>query len=113
MFNLFVFLTLVRSVSGATLPSCAVVCSSMRVATENSCNIYYVLNGICKAGVLDNQLTYSKPEGSSNTLVPVRVLSSTEVVAATGDKVKPGNLLVFYMHLWLNIFFAIRLMRGS
>ncbi len=79
-----------KSVSEATLPSCAVVCSNMRVAIENSCNIYYVLNQICKAGVLDNQLTYSKPAGSSNTLIPVRVLSSSDVVAS-GDKVKPGN----------------------
>ncbi len=89
-----------RSVSGATLPSCAVVCSNMRVATENSCNIYYVLNEICKAGVLENHLNYSKPEGSSKTLIPVRVLSSADVVA-TGDKVKPGNGLIFTIQLHL------------
>jgi hypothetical protein len=48
----------------------------MRVATENSCNIYYLESGICKAGMLDNPLKYTKPAASSSNLVAVRVLVS-------------------------------------
>ena len=80
---------LVKSVSGSTLSSCAAVCSNMRIATETSCNIYYVLNGNCKAGVLDNPLTYAKPPGSLTSLVQVQVLSTVKL-SNMGARVKPS-----------------------
>ena len=79
-----------KTASSSTLPSCAALCSNLRVAVEDSCNIYYVENGICKAGALDYSMTYSKPEGSSSTLVQVQVLNSVKI-SSLGTLVKPGK----------------------
>jgi hypothetical protein len=57
---------------------------------EDSCNIYFVENGICRAGVLDNYMTYSKPEGSSSSLVQVQVLNSVKT-RSLGTRIKPGK----------------------
>jgi hypothetical protein len=82
---------LVKTASGSTLASCAALCSNLRVGIEDSCNIYYVENGLCKAGVLDNSKTYSKPAGSSITLVQVQVLKSAKS-GSLGTHVKPGKI---------------------
>ena len=87
-----------KSVSGSTLSSCAAVCSNMRIATETSCNVYYVLNGNCKAGVLDNPLTYAKPPGSLTSLLQVQVLSTIKS-SNLGTRVKPGEQKIFYVYL--------------
>jgi hypothetical protein len=81
---------LVRTMSGSTTGSCAAVCSNLRVATPASCNIYYVVNGICKTGVLDNPLMYAKPAGSSASLLQVMVLQGVKS-GSLGSLVKPGN----------------------
>jgi hypothetical protein len=81
---------LVQSTSSATLSSCAVTCSNKRIVTAGSCNIYFVENGICKAGILDSPDKYSQLMGSSPTLVSVKIVDST-VVASSGEKVKPGS----------------------
>jgi hypothetical protein len=81
---------LVKTVSGSTLASCPALCSNLRVGVEDSCNIYYVENGICKAGVLDNSMSYSKLVGSLTTLVQVQVLKSAKT-GSLGTNVKPGK----------------------
>jgi hypothetical protein len=73
----------------------------MRVATAYGCNIYYLVNDLCLAGVLDDPQTYTKPAGSSTTLVAVRILAST-LTNSIGTKVKPGtfernNCLKFFI----------------
>ena len=93
-----------KSVSGSTLSSCAAVCSNMRVATETSCNIYYVLSGNCKAGVLDNPLTYSKPPGSLTSLLQVQVLSTVKS-SNLGTRVKPGKQKFDYAYLLQSVTF--------
>ncbi len=86
-----IIIFLVKSASGSTLSSCAALCSNLRIATEASCNIYYVVSGICKAGVLDNALQYAKPAGSLLSLLPVQVVSSVKS-SSLGTRVKPGKL---------------------
>jgi hypothetical protein len=80
----------VKTASNATPSSCAVLCSNLRVANKNSCNIYYVKDGNCNAGILDNPWNYSKLIGTSDTLVEVRVLASSKP-SSLGRKVKPGK----------------------
>lgn len=85
-------LFLVKSAYGSSPPSCAVMCSNQR-AVGGSCNIYYLDNlGLCKVGVLDNPLMYSKPIGSSESLVEVKVLAS-EKPSTVGTRVKPGKAI--------------------
>ena len=84
--NLF----LVKSESSSSPSSCAVLCSNLRVGREDSCNIYFLDNGLCKAGVLDNPSMYSKPVGSSKSLVEVKVLASA-ITSSVGTRVKPGK----------------------
>ena len=66
------------------------MCSNMRAATEDGCNTYYLESGLCKAGVLDDPMTFTKPDGSSSTLVAVKVLISTKP-ESHGTKQKPGK----------------------
>jgi len=69
----------------------------MRVATENSCNIYYLESGICKAGMLDNPVKYTKPAESSSNLVAVRILGSSKS-QLLGINIKPGkHKIVLYI----------------
>jgi hypothetical protein len=82
---------LVKTASSATLSSCAALCSNLRIGTEDSCNIYYVENGICKAGTLDNSMIYSKSEESSTPLVQVQVLNNVNT-GSLGTLVKPGRI---------------------
>ena len=71
------------------------MCSNIWAATENSCNIYYLQSGLCKAGMLDNAMKYTKPAGSSSNLVAVRVLSTSKS-ETLGTNIKPGkNKVVF------------------
>ncbi len=86
-------LFLVKSAYGSSPPSCAVMCSNLRVV-GGSCNIYYLDNGLCKVGVLDNPLMYSKSVGSSESLVEVKVLAS-EKPSSVGTRVKPGEQYAF------------------
>ena len=86
-----IFLLTVQIYGGGTLSSCTVSCSTLRITTVDSCNIYYVENGICRAGVLDNAANYSKKAGSSSTLVEVYIVV-TSLAASVGEKVKPGCL---------------------
>ncbi len=72
------------------MPSCAVTCSNLQMSTADSCNIYFVEAGICTAGVLDYPMNYSKPFGSSATLVPVKTIN-TRTSGNLGLKVKPGD----------------------
>ena len=62
----------------------------MRIVTADSCNIYFVENGICRDGILDSPDKYSKMMGSSPTLVPVKIVDSM-IVGSSGEKVKPGT----------------------
>ena len=96
--NVFYNCFTVKSVSSATLQSCSVTCSHMRILTKDSCNIYFVENGICRVGILDNPDKYAQAEESSSTLVPVKVVDST-AVDNPGEKVKPGDIFL----LWLLI----------
>jgi hypothetical protein len=82
----------VQSISPATLQSCAVTCSHMNVITTATCNIYYVENITCKAGILKNPDKYFQVMGSSLTLVPVKVVDST-VTETAGHQVIPGNCI--------------------
>ncbi len=93
---------LVKTASSSTLASCSALCSNLRVAVEDSCNIYYVENGICKAGVLDNSMAYSKVMGSDTTLVQVQVLKSAKS-GSLGTRVKPGKTYGTYFKNILNI----------
>ena len=81
-----------KTASGSTLSSCAALCSNLRIGDEDSCNIYYVENGICKAGTLDNVMIYSQPVGSSSTLVQVQALNSVKI-GSLGTHVIPGKVL--------------------
>jgi hypothetical protein len=40
----------------------------MRVASEGGCNIYYLESGLCKAGVLDDIMTFTKPGVNFNNI---------------------------------------------
>ncbi len=80
-----------KTASSSTLSSCAALCSNLRLGIEDSCNIYYVENGICRAGTLDNFVIYSQLEGSSSTLVQVQVLNSVKT-GNLGTLVKPGKI---------------------
>ena len=92
LFIFIFFFNTVRLIGGSTLSSCAVTCSSMRASTADSCNIYFVESGICKAGILDYPKTYSKPFGSSASLVSVNVVNTT-TSGSLGLKVKPGKFV--------------------
>ncbi len=89
------FSFLVQTISPATLQSCSVTCSHMNVIAADSCNINYVENSFCTAGILDHPYSYSKPNGSSLTLVPVKIIESM-VAQSAGFLVKPGNM-VFHL----------------
>jgi hypothetical protein len=67
----------------------------MNVIAADSCNINYVENSFCTAGILDHPYSYSKPNGSSLTLVPVKIIESM-VAQSAGFLVKPGNM-VFHL----------------
>jgi len=71
------------------------MCSNQR-AVGGSCNIYYLDNGLCKVGVLDNPLMYSKTVGSSESLVEVRVLASAKP-SSVGTRVKPGITIFIFL----------------
>jgi len=75
----------------------------MQLSTSDSCNIYFVEEGICTAGFLDFPKTFSKPFGSSATLVPVNIVTAT-ASRNLGRKVKPGK--VFF------IFFSVPLLQN-
>jgi hypothetical protein len=70
----------------------------MQLSTYDSCNIYFVEAGFCKAGVLDFPKTFSKPLGSSATLVPVNIVNAT-ASGNLGRKVKPGKVF-FHFYLY-------------
>jgi hypothetical protein len=64
----------------------------MRILTADSCNIYFVENGICRAGILDSPDKFSRAMGSSSTLVPVKIVDSM-AVQGSGDRVKPCTFI--------------------
>ena len=80
---------LVQSIGGSTLSSCAATCSNLRLTSENSCNAFYVDAGICFAGILQNAQNYSKPVGSSSSLVATNILNGTSD-GSLGFYVEPG-----------------------
>jgi hypothetical protein len=96
----------VKTASSSTLSSCAALCSNLRQGVEDSCNIYYVENGICRASTLDNFVIYSQLEGSSSTLVQVQVLNSVKT-GYLGTLVKPGKK--FYFTVYVIFIFKERL----
>jgi hypothetical protein len=65
----------------------------MQIDSKGSCNIYYIENGICKTGILENPDLYSKPIGSSVTLVSVKVIESIADESG-GVLVRPGTLIL-------------------
>jgi len=80
-----------KKYDGSTLSSCAASCSTLRITSSYSCNIYYLENGICTAGALQNVESYLKaaPDGSSSSLVAVNIVD-TSLSASYGEIVKPG-----------------------
>jgi hypothetical protein len=54
-----------------------------------------VEEGICTAGFLDFPKTFSKPFGSSATLVPVNIVTAT-ASRNLGRKVKPGKVFFIF-----------------
>ena len=64
----------VKSIDGSTLSSCAATCTNFRLTSEDSCDAFYVDAGVCKAGILPNAKNYSKPSGSSSSLVATNIL---------------------------------------
>jgi hypothetical protein len=70
----------------------------MQIISKDSCNIYYVENGICRAGILDHADKYSQGIGTSSTLVPVKIVDST-AVGTPGEKVKPSNIFFYFCQI--------------
>jgi hypothetical protein len=48
----------------------------LQIASPDSCNIYYVENGICRTGILDNARNLSKPIDSSPGINVIRLFKS-------------------------------------
>jgi len=69
---------------------CDAVCSSRRLTSPLSCNLYFIEAGVCTLGVMDNFMALAKPVGSAGSLVSVQALSG-ESSKSYGVKVKPGN----------------------
>lgn len=70
------------------------MCSNMRLVIENSCNLFYLESGLCKAGLLSRPMKYAKAENSTSTLVAVKILIKTTAPKSLGTKQKPGKLLL-------------------
>ena len=80
----------VKSIGGSTLSSCAATCTNLRLTSEDSCDAFYVDAGVCKAGIFLNAKNYSKPSGSSSSLVATNILNVT-TDGSLGFYVVPGK----------------------